>query len=117
MTALLPPSGSQSSFVEAIEWINGLLLGSLATGLCILAISFVGYLMLFGQITIRHGMRVVLGCFILFGAPLIAAGLSGAWQSASSLPSEPLVYIPTETREPLPPANYDPYAGASLRRD
>ena len=79
--------------------------------------SLVGFLMLMGQIPIRHGMRVILGCFVLLGAPVIAAGLAGAWQSASPPAPDPEVYVPTEVREPLPPADYDPYAGASLRRE
>ncbi|MEX0342684.1 MAG: TrbC/VirB2 family protein [Erythrobacter sp.] len=96
-------------------WINGLLLGSLATGLCILAVSLVGLLMLMGQMPIRQGMRVVLGCFVLLGAPAIGTGLSGAWQSAAPAEPEPMVIMPAEARTSLPPANYDPYAGASLR--
>jgi type IV secretion system protein VirB2 len=111
------PPAAESALVSAIGWINDLLLGSLATGLCILAVSLVGLLMLLGQMPIRQGMRVVLGCFVLLGAPVIAAGLSGAWQSAAPATPEPMVFIPEETRAPLPPADYDPYAGASLRRD
>ncbi|MBO6526417.1 TrbC/VirB2 family protein [Erythrobacter sp.] len=109
--------GAESALVSAIEWINDLLLGSLATGLCILAVSLVGLLMLLGQMPIRQGMRVVLGCFVLLGAPVIAAGLAGAWQSAAPAATEPMVFIPEEARAPLPPAHYDPYAGASLRRE
>jgi len=111
------PPGSESALAAAIAWINSLLLGSLATGLCVLAVSLVGLLMLMGQAPIRHGMRVILGCFVLFGAPVIAAGLAGAWQSVSPAAPEPIVFIPEKTREPLPPADYDPYAGASLRRE
>ncbi len=117
MSTTLAPPGSESTLAASIGWINGVLLGSLATGLCVLAVSFVGLLMLMGQIPIRHGMRVILGCFVLLGAPVIAAGLAGAWQSASPPAPEPIVFIPEETREPLPPADFDPYAGASLRRE
>jgi len=28
-----------------------------------------------------------------------------------------MVFIPEDSREALPPADYDPYAGASLRRE
>ncbi|MFW2446751.1 TrbC/VirB2 family protein [Qipengyuania citrea] len=117
MSIPLTPVGSESALAASIAWINGLLLGSLATGLCVLGVSLVGFLMLMGQIPIRHGMRVILGCFVLLGAPVIAAGLAGAWQSASPPAPDPEVYVPTEVREPLPPADYDPYAGASLRRE
>ena len=117
MNSAVVPSGSESSLAQAIDWINNLLLGSLATGLCVLAVSLVGLLMLTGQMPIRHGMRVILGCFVLLGAPVIAAGLAGAWQSASPAAPEPMVFVPADSREALPPADYDPYAGASLRRE
>ena len=80
MSIPLTPVGSESALAASIAWINGLLLGSLATGLCVLGVSLVGFLMLMGQIPIRHGMRVILGCFVLLGAPVIAAGLAGAWR-------------------------------------
>lgn len=113
----LAPPGSDSALAASVDWINGVLLGSLATGLCILAVSAVGLLMLIGQLPIRQGMRVILGCFVLLGAPVIAAGLAGVWQAASPPASEPMVFTPENSREALPPADYDPYAGASVRRN
>jgi type IV secretory pathway VirB2 component (pilin) len=117
MNGPLVPPGSVSALAASVDWINGVLLGGLATGLCVLAVSLVGVLMLLGQMPIRHGLRVILGCFVLLGAPVIAAGLAGAWQSASPAAPEPMVFIPEDSREALPPADYDPYAGASLRRE
>lgn len=117
MNNAVAPPGSETALAGAIGWINDLLLGSLATGLSILAVSLVGLLMLMGQMPIRQGMRVILGCFVLLGAPVIAVGLAGAWQSASPPAPQPMVFIPKETRGPLPSADYDPYAGASLRRN
>jgi len=108
--------GSQSAFADAIGWINGVLLGNLAVGLCVLAVALVGLFMLTGQLPVRRGMRVILGCFILLGAPVIAAGLAGAWQQASPAQPEPVI-VDAQPRADLPPADYDPYAGASLRRD
>lgn len=108
--------GSQSAFADAIGWINGVLLGSLAVGLCVLAVALVGLFMFTGQLPVRRGMRVILGCFILLGAPVIAAGLAGAWQQAAP-DSPPPLAIEEQPRADLPPADYDPYAGASLRRD
>lgn len=110
------PYGSQSAIAEAVGWINGVLLGSLAVGLCVLAVALVGLLMLSGRLPVRQGLRVILGCFILLGAPVIAAGIAGAWQQGSPTPPAPLA-ISEQPRADLPPANYDPYAGASLRRD
>lgn len=114
-----PPAityGSESTLAGSIEWINGLLLGSLAAGLCVLAVAFVGLLMLGGRLPVRQGLRVILGCFILLGAPIIAAEISGAWQQASPPPPDP-VAVTEEPRADLPPADYNPYTRASLRRD
>ena len=116
MNAPMETYGSQSALADAIGWINGVLLGNLAVSLCVLAVALIGLLMLSGRVPVRQGMRVVLGCFILLGAPVIAAGLSGVWQRASPATPEP-VAVTQQPRSDLPPADYDPYAGASLRRD
>lgn len=104
----------------ATDWLTGTLLGSVAIGLCIIAVAFVGLMLMTGRLAIRDGMRVALGCFVLLGAPLIAAGLRGAADEAAasvaSAPNEPIV-TSAAPPDPLPPSNYDPYAGASLRRD
>lgn len=117
-STMLQPS-SEPVLGSAIEWITSTLLGSIALGLCTIAVAVVGLMMLEGRLPIRQGARVIVGCFVIFGAPVIAAGLMGAWQSERSAPPPPVAIGPdpaTEREEP-PPANYDPYAGASLRRD
>lgn len=101
-----------------IAWTNGVLLGELAIGLCVIAVASVGLMMLGGRLPVRQGMRVVLGCFVLLGAPVIAAAFVTSWEDA--VPPAPLPAIepsPELPRVDLPPANYDPYAGASLRQD
>lgn len=109
---------SESALVASVDWLNGLVLGSLAAGLCVIAVAVVGLMMLGGRLPVREGMRVILGCFILLSAPVIAAGFMGVWQSSVSRPlSKPFLVEKAEPRETPPPANYDPYAGASLRRD
>ncbi len=112
------PGSGGSPLVTAVAWINDLLLGSLAVGLCVLAVALVGLMMFEGRLPVRHGARVILGCFILLGAPVIASGFAEFWQDESVGP--PLAPAPDERlrpREPLPQSDYDPYAGASLRRD
>lgn len=117
MNSSIASPAPNSALPSAIIWINDVLLGSLAVGLCVIAISLVGLLMLLGELPIRQGVRVVLGCFILVGAPEIATGLAVGWQSASTTASGPVAIMPPEMRDPRPTANYDPYAGASLRRE
>ena len=102
------------------EWTQGVLGGSLATSLCVIAVAVLGLLLLSGRLRMRRGVEVVFGCFLLLGAGLIAAQLerlAGDTAGAGAFGSEQIIVPePTPTRPP-PPANYDPYAGASLRRD
>lgn len=78
----LDPQGS-GVIVNAVRWLQGTLLGTVATVVAVIAIASVGFLMLTGRINWRHGAVVVLGCFILFGAASIVAGI----QSAATLSS------------------------------
>jgi type IV secretory pathway VirB2 component (pilin) len=68
------PAGS-SPLVAALQWIQGTLLGNLATTAAVIAVAMVGYLMLTGRIEWRRGLTVVIGCFIIFGATAIVAGI------------------------------------------
>ena len=107
-----PTSGQSLS--NAVEWFRALLLGSIGTTVAIVAVACVGLLMLSGRVPVRRGATVLLGCFILFSAGVIAFGLmngvnmTSADASPSALPSPPPSYTPSK------PDNYDPYAGASV---
>jgi type IV secretion system protein VirB2 len=68
------PAGS-GAIVGAVRWIEGTLLGTVATVVAAIAVAAVGMLMLTGRMTWRHGADVILGCFILFGATSIVAGI------------------------------------------
>jgi hypothetical protein len=101
------------------RWIEGVMLGEMALGVCVIAVVFIGALMLTGRLPLRDGARIVVGCFVLLGAPVIAEGFVGGGSpvvEASALPPPNVVQIGI-TRPDLPPANFDPYAGASLRED
>jgi type IV secretion system protein VirB2 len=74
------PAGS-GPIVGAVNWLQGTLLGNVATAVAVIAVAAVGFLMLTGRINWRYGATVILGCFILFGAASIVAGI----QSTSSL--------------------------------
>lgn len=102
----------------AVEWITSAVLGSVAMTLCVLAVAYAGFLMVSGRLHIRQGLRVVLGCFILLGAPVIANAFLNFSQEGHQQSSQPpFAALEDDPRENLPPADYDPYAGASLRRD
>ena len=73
-TASTDPEGS-SPLIAALQWIQGTLLGNLATAAAVIAVAMVGFLMLTGRIEWRRGLTVVIGCFIIFGATAIVAGI------------------------------------------
>ena len=106
-----------SSILAAVDWINDLLLGSLATGLCVLAVTAVGAMMLLGRVPFRSGFRVVLGCFVLMGAPVLASAFLPAPNHKAALIEYNQPIESSEARVLGPPPAFDPYAGASLRRD
>lgn len=106
--------------LAAALWVQNILLGTIATAVAVIAVATVGLLMLAGRIDIRRGATVVAGCFILFGAPSIAAGLRSALAASQDAIAPPL---PASAPPPTPPppapppvsrAPYDPYAGAAV---
>ena len=72
--SLADPQGS-GAIVSAVRWLQGTLLGTVATVVAVIAVASVGFLMLTGRINWRYGATVILGCFILFGAASIVAGI------------------------------------------
>lgn len=75
--AIADPQGS-GVIVGAVSWLEGTLLGTVATVVAVMAVACVGFMMLTGRINWRHGAVVILGCFILFGAASIVAGIRAA---------------------------------------
>lgn len=71
------PEGS-GVIVSAVNWLQGTLMGTVATVAAVIAVAVVGFMMLTGRINWRHGAIVVLGCFVLFGAASIVAGIRTA---------------------------------------
>lgn len=76
-TVYADPEGS-GVIVRAVSWLQGTLLGTVATVVAVIAVAVVGFMMLTGRINWRHGAVVILGCFILFGAASIVAGIRAA---------------------------------------
>ena len=71
------PAGS-GPIVAALGWLQGTLLGNVATAVAVMAVAAVGFLMLTGRMNWRFGATVIIGCFILFGAASIVAGIQQA---------------------------------------
>ncbi|WP_063359789.1 TrbC/VirB2 family protein [Aurantiacibacter luteus] len=93
----------------AMGWIVDVLLGEVAATLCVIAIAFVGYSMLTGRLAIRRGAQVVLGCFVLLGAPAIAAGMVGLWEPEGRAARSAVVVYEARPRGELVPSGYSPY--------
>jgi len=76
------PQGS-GPILAAMQWMQGTLLGNVATTVAVIAVAMVGFMMLTGRMNWRFGATVILGCFILFGSASIVAGIQSAAQTAS----------------------------------
>jgi type IV secretion system protein VirB2 len=71
------PQGS-GPILAALMWMQGTLLGNVATAVAVMAVAAVGFMMLTGRMNWRFGATVIVGCFILFGAASIVAGIRAA---------------------------------------
>ena len=75
--AAVNPQGS-GPIVAALMWLQGTLLGNVATAVAVIAVAMVGFMMLTGRMNWRFGATVIIGCFILFGAGAIVSGIQSA---------------------------------------
>jgi type IV secretory pathway VirB2 component (pilin) len=110
----------ENAFAASSAWIQALLTGSIAAAIAVVAIASIGLLMLSGRVDLRRGGRVILGCFVVFGAAILAKGFLGAAEVKSQTRSTDRVFTaaaplsqPTSVSQPR---ISDPYAGAALRR-
>ncbi|MEL7188786.1 MAG: TrbC/VirB2 family protein [Pseudomonadota bacterium] len=68
------PAGS-GPINSALLWLQGTLLGTVATTIAVMAVAAIGFMMLTGRMNWRFGATVIVGVFILFGATTIVAGI------------------------------------------
>lgn len=83
----------------AAQWIEGLLLGTAGTSIAVLAVAILGFATLQGRLPQREGIRVALGCFILFGAAAVASAITGIASDGNSLAE---IQSPVLMDEPIP---------------
>ena len=119
MTALsLADPPEASVILPAVLWVQGILLGNIATTIAVVTVASIGFAMLTGRVDLRRGGTIILGCFIVFGASTIANGLRNAAQSPNTLSSQnapaPPPAFAQPTRTGAAATGYDPYAGASV---
>lgn len=68
---------SNDPITSALVWMQSILLGSIATTLAVMAVAGVGFMMLTGRMNWRYGATVIIGVFIIFGAPRLVATIQG----------------------------------------
>lgn len=116
-SSLMDPTGS-SVLVASVHWLEGTLLGTVATTVAVISVASIGFMALTGRVDLRRAATVILGCFILFGASSIVAGLeSMARDGRAPEPAQPQIVsadVSPPARPPQGPTGYDPYAGASV---
>lgn len=109
-----------SSIGSANEWLIALTSGSLAIALAVLAVAGIGFAMLTGRMDLRRAGRVMIGCFLIFGAGTLAAQLLSFTNTEQETPAaageifKPEFPTPAKLPRASPAPNDDPYAGAAL---
>jgi len=121
MSAPLSDPAGAGTLVAAVAWLQGTLLGTVATTVAVIAIASLGLGMLAGRMDFRRGLTVIVGCFMIFGASSIVAGLQGTIgeSDGAAPPAAGAAFAPLPAPSPVPGAPppstpYDPYAGASF---
>lgn len=71
---MVDPAGS-GPIIGALNWLQGTLLGTVATTVAVIAVAAVGFMMLTGRMNWRFGATVIIGLFVIFGAVSIVAGI------------------------------------------
>ncbi len=109
------PMSPPGTLPAAALWVQGVLLGTVGTSVAALGIAYLGFAMLAGRVDWRQGLRVVLGCFILFGAPAIVSELTALVRGSEVAATSNAASADFAPPPSLPHA--DPYAGASVPMD
>lgn len=71
------PAGS-GPINNALLWLQGTLMGTVATTIAVMAVAAVGFGMLTGRMNWRYGATVIIGVFVIFGAATIVGGIQSA---------------------------------------
>jgi type IV secretory pathway VirB2 component (pilin) len=118
----MDPDGTQP-VISAVQWLQGTLLGTVATTAAVIAVASMGMMLLTGRVDLRRGASIVIGCFILFGASSVVAGFRSYAIASDQFAPVPMISPPAvesiSLRTSIDAANRsptitDPYAGASV---
>lgn len=109
-----PPIWAPDALGAALDWIAALVTGSLASSLAVVAVAWTGFGMLHGRVSVRAGIRMLLGCFVVFGSNAIAGGLMSLAQDNVRAPAARAPAAPPPPQPLTKAPDFDPYAGASV---
>ena len=104
----------------AASWLQSALIGSVATSVAIIAVGWLGLMLIAGRLPSRRAAQLVLGCFIIFGANRIAAGIvrglrsSGAEALTAPMQASPFAATPVIGPRVKPKPVDDQYRGAAM---
>ncbi|WBY08172.1 TrbC/VirB2 family protein [Sphingomonas sp. 7/4-4] len=82
-SSLIEPTGS-SVLVASIHWLEGTLLGTIATTVAVISVAGIGFMALTGRVDLRRAATVILGCFILFGAERVSRSTPSTAKDSST---------------------------------
>ena len=92
------------------------MLGSVASATVVIAVAIIGFLLFGGRLDWGRSGKTILGCFLIFGAPVVSAGLLSATGNGPSYVRSQTPQIEVPAPIPLKSEVYDPYAGAAVQR-
>lgn len=95
-----------SAIILATSWLTSEPLGSFVTSIAVIAIATMGLLLLFGRIDIRRAARLLVGCFVVFGASAIARGIFDAVSVSPG--GADVTQASLQPVSPRPPASINP---------
>jgi len=101
------------AYGSAIAWLADAATGRLATLVAIIAVAAIGLRLMLGHFDPRRAGAAVLGCFLIFGAPILAAGIRDYLAGADQAPYRTEPHSPSDVVQAQPRPAYDPYAGAA----
>lgn len=108
-----PAAPGTSAIGNAMNWMVGVMAGSAATAIAVIAVGLVGFAMLSGRISTRQATRVALGCFLLFGAHALSTGFLSAVRTDAE--RRELAIAPPPPPPPVKkPKPFNPYSKASM---
>ena len=99
----------------AATWLGELFFGPLTAAIAVVAIGWLGFRMLEGRMPVRAGLATIVGIFIIFGAPSIAASVIDiARQDVQTPHAESRGYERPKQEPPEPENDISPYARPSV---